>query len=181
MRWKTTGFYYGAQHWFAFLRLGLLYLRAACLQINTSASDVAGNKTSAYIFMEPSPSLRTLVNTGALIVHVRTASFQLNNDIPSRSTLKDFKMSASLVVTTQLNSVSSLSTGSKKAKTPSVAVEEDHGVVFYKKIGGWITLGIVITALVFLTVTHFTSIHQFNRGQRVKEPFCANPKKPQPV
>ena len=89
MRWKTTGFYYGAQHWFAFLRLSLLYLRAACLQINTSASDVVGNKTSsAYIFIEPSPSLRTLVNTGALIVHVRTTSFQLYNDIPSRSTLK---------------------------------------------------------------------------------------------
>lgn len=136
MRWKTTGFYYGTQHWFAFLRLGLLYLRAACLQINTSASDAAGNKTSAYIFMEPSPSLRTLVNTGALIVHVRTVSFQLNNDIPSRSTLKDFKMSASLVVTTQLNSVSTglVRYNPKKTKTPSVAVEEDHGVVFYKKV-----------------------------------------------
>lgn len=41
------------------------------------------------------------------------------------------------------------------------------------QIGGWITLGVVVTALAFLTVTHFSSIHYVNKRGQIKEPFCS--------
>ena len=130
MPWKITVRYYGIDHWFVFPKLILLYILTVCLQINTSKTDEAGNKTSTFIYTEPSPSLGTQ-SIVAIQANTETATLRLYNDVSIQSTLTNSEMRASIIARTQINNASSSLVINSNQNTYS---QEDHSVVFYKQV-----------------------------------------------
>ena len=137
MPWKITVRYYGIDHWFVFPKLILLYILTACLQINTSKTDEVGNKTSTFIYTEPSPSLGTQ-SIEAIQADTETPTLRLYNDVSIQSTLTNYEMRASIIARTlpQINNASSslVIYSNKNTNTYSHAIQEDHSVVFYKQV-----------------------------------------------
>ena len=135
MPWKTTVRYYGVDYWLVFPKLGVLYILTACLQINNSKTDEVGNKTSTFIYTEPSPSLGTQ-SIQAIQAHTETATLRLYYDVSIQSTLTNSKMPTSIIAGTQINNASSSLVGysDKNTNTYSPAIQEDHSVVFYKQV-----------------------------------------------
>lgn len=163
--------------WIVFLsKLSLMYMPLACAspQLNTSeVKNTTLNKISHSLCIGPSPSLKTQINKASGKNTVATVPM-LVNFVVSTPSIQFSNVETSSVARNGTNSMSS-------GLDINGELKDYSGVVFYKKIGGWITLGIIVTGLVFLTVTHFTSIRYVNRHQQMKESFCSNSKAAQSV
>lgn len=174
---SDDAFIVGAPHCFV-LPKSLLVL-TACFQMHIGEIDA--DKNGTYLrSTEPSPSL-SQHSTGAVQKHLQATADSLNNSL----SLSRFQTASASPTSqmTKMDSGSNITKNDKKANRYYLREYrgEDKGVIFYKRIGGWITLGVVITALVFLTITHFSSIRQVNMREQIREPFCSSPPKPQRV
>lgn len=162
--------------WIVFLsKLSLMYMPLACAspQLNTAEVKNTTQKISHSLCIGPSPSLKTQINKASGKNTVATVPM-LVNFVVSTPSIQFSNVETSSVARNGTNSMSS-------GLDINGELKDYSGVVFYKKIGGWITLGIIVTGLVFLTVTHFTSIRYVNRHQQMKESFCSNSKAAQSV
>ncbi|XP_078371693.1 uncharacterized protein LOC144655334 [Oculina patagonica] len=172
---------YGVCHWFL-LPNGLLMF-SAFLQVYTYGIATAVNQTSAasvQLSVQPTPSSKSPTRRTRPVTE--TTSLRVVNSISTNP--QDFKTSEVLILSKQTTWIVQPSRGNNTPtdlmgnNDSSVIgnkdrIDEDKSVVFYRKIGGWITLGVVVTALVFLTVTHLSSIHYANKRGQIKEPFCS--------
>lgn len=164
--------------WIVFLsKLSLMYMPLACAspQLNTAeVKNTTQSKVSHSLCIGPSPSLKTQINRASGKSIGATVPMLVNFVVSTTPSIQFSNVETSSMARNGTNSMSSGSDINGELKDYS-------GVVFYKKIGGWITLGIIVTGLVFLTVTHFTSIRYVNRHQQIKESFCSNSKAAQSV
>ncbi|XP_022784896.1 uncharacterized protein LOC111325353 [Stylophora pistillata] len=160
-------------------------LLSACLQVYPSSTSAAKNQSfpaSLRTSLKPSPSFKSIPGATRLVVE-RTALEMFNSTNMSLMNMSRpsteepvLGRQTAVVLESSITIKSIINFKGKEEPTNTIRVEhadEDKSVVFYRKIGGWITLGIVSTTLVFLTVTHFSSIYHVNQRGRITEPYCS--------
>lgn len=138
MPWETTLLYKTfLGHWIA-LPKGLLVF-TVCLQIQTSEINAVMNQTYIGMYVEPSPSLRT-ISTGAIQGVTETTVLRLYNNISNSAPRTNFVIPVGLISKTRRTLIHNGSriveyTNKKTETDHSSTSQEDKSVVFYRKVG----------------------------------------------
>lgn len=184
-----TALTFGVARRFLVPKCFILY--SACVQVYTSATGAAPNQSSPAFLrasVSPSPSLKSIARTTRLVEETTALEMfnstnvsLMNMPKPSSEVLVSSRHATVVIESSIRTNTNFRANGEPTNRVRVEHADEDKSVVFYRKIGGWITLGIVSTTLLFLIITHFSSIYHVNQRGRIPDPYCSVSQKSQDI